>query len=55
MHREETDRGVRVGLGGIQPMHGEEMNNTMKIKWGGARLVRMEGGVNIELGGTRPK
>ncbi len=55
MHREETDRGVRVGLGEIQPMHGEEMDNTVKIKWGGARPVRMERGVNIESGATQPK
>jgi hypothetical protein len=49
--------GAKVGSGGIPLVHREEMDNALRIKLVGARHVcekEMEGGVNVELGGTRP-
>jgi hypothetical protein len=35
VHKEEIEEGLRIGLGGIQPIHKEETKGGLRIKSGG--------------------
>jgi hypothetical protein len=57
VHREETDRGAKIGSGGTRPMHKEEMDMGAKVASRGTQTVHgeeMDNAMTIESGGVRP-